>query len=105
MQSANEHGKQVYQHIYKCHNQEMKDKANLVSRNAVVSSNQLETFPFTTTTSSMSSILTADCNDIAIVDNMLITEKKNEQGQEDESTPEDSITAMIIHGSAGCGDE
>ncbi|KAL7561491.1 hypothetical protein ACA910_016290 [Epithemia clementina (nom. ined.)] len=97
--------KQVYQHIYKGHNQEIKDKANLLGRNAFTSSNQLETFPCTTTTRSTSSISTADCNDVAIVENGPIKEKKNEQGQEDESTPKDSITDMIVHGSAGCEDE
>ncbi|KAL7564268.1 hypothetical protein ACA910_014332 [Epithemia clementina (nom. ined.)] len=97
--------KQVYQCIYKCRNQERKYKANLLGRNAVVSSNQLETFPFTTTTSSTSIISTTECDDVAIVDNVPIMMKKNEQGWEDESTPEDGITAMIVHASAGCGDE
>ncbi|KAL7555567.1 hypothetical protein ACA910_019410 [Epithemia clementina (nom. ined.)] len=54
--------------------------------------------------SSSSSISTDDCADVAWFDNVEM-KKKNEHGQEDESTLKDGITAMIVHGSAGFQDE
>ncbi|KAL7567253.1 hypothetical protein ACA910_016720 [Epithemia clementina (nom. ined.)] len=81
--------KQIYQHIYKCHYQAMNDKSNVLCGKASARNNQIETFPSTTTTSSTSSISTSDGEDIGMVDNLPMKQKKNRHLQEDESTRED----------------
>ncbi|KAL7566614.1 hypothetical protein ACA910_003452 [Epithemia clementina (nom. ined.)] len=81
--------KQIYQHIYKCHYQAMNNKSNLLCRKTSASNDQIETFPSTTTTSSTSSISTADGEDIELVDNLQMKQKKNGHLQEDESARED----------------
>ncbi|KAL7561680.1 hypothetical protein ACA910_016445 [Epithemia clementina (nom. ined.)] len=81
--------KQIYQHIYKCLYQAMNDKSSVLCGKASMSNNQIETFPSTTTTSSTSSISTSDGEDIGMVDNLPMEQKKNGHLQEDESTRED----------------
>ncbi|KAL7563689.1 hypothetical protein ACA910_004091 [Epithemia clementina (nom. ined.)] len=81
--------KQIYQHIYKCHYQAMNDKSSVLCGKAHASNDQIETFPSTTTTSSTSSISTSDGEDIGMVDNLPMEQKKNGHLQEDESTRED----------------
>ncbi|KAL7572656.1 hypothetical protein ACA910_010401 [Epithemia clementina (nom. ined.)] len=80
---------QIYQHIYKCHYQAMNDKSSVLCGKASASNDQIETFRSTTTTSSTSSISTSDGEDIGMVDNLPMEQKKNRHLQEDESTRED----------------
>ncbi|KAL7560228.1 hypothetical protein ACA910_020526 [Epithemia clementina (nom. ined.)] len=82
-------GKQIYQHIYKCHYQAMNDKSSVLCGKASESNNQIETFPSTTTTSSTSSISTSDGEDIGMVDDLPMEQKKNGHLQEHESMRED----------------
>ncbi|KAL7575523.1 hypothetical protein ACA910_020105 [Epithemia clementina (nom. ined.)] len=67
----------------------MNIKSSVLCGNASASNNQIETFPSTTTTSSTSSISTSDGEDIGMVDNLPMEQKKNKHLQEDESTRED----------------
>ncbi|KAL7560482.1 hypothetical protein ACA910_020597 [Epithemia clementina (nom. ined.)] len=78
--------KQIYQHNYKCHYQAMNDKSSVLCGKASASNDQIETFPSTTTTSSIS---TSDGEDIGMLDNLPMEQKKNGHLQEDESTQED----------------
>ncbi|KAL7573987.1 hypothetical protein ACA910_001989 [Epithemia clementina (nom. ined.)] len=81
--------KQIYHHIYKCHYQAMNDKSNELCGKASARNNQIETFPSTTTTSSTSSISTSGSEDIGMVDNLPMKQKKKGHLQENESTRED----------------
>ncbi|KAL7562742.1 hypothetical protein ACA910_017530 [Epithemia clementina (nom. ined.)] len=63
---------QIYQHIYKCHYQAMNDKSSVLCGKASASNNQIETFPSTTTTSSIS---TSDGEDIGMDDNLPMKQK------------------------------
>ncbi|KAL7578961.1 hypothetical protein ACA910_006927 [Epithemia clementina (nom. ined.)] len=69
--------KPIYQHIYKCHYQAMIDKSNVLYKKASAINNQIETFPSTTNTISTSSIPTSDGEDIRMVDNLPMKQKKN----------------------------
>ncbi|KAL7577415.1 hypothetical protein ACA910_004705 [Epithemia clementina (nom. ined.)] len=64
----------------------MNDKSSVLCGKASASNNQIETFPSTTTTSSIS---TFDGEDIRMVDNLPMEQKKNGHLQEDESMRED----------------
>ncbi|KAL7573232.1 hypothetical protein ACA910_021774 [Epithemia clementina (nom. ined.)] len=97
--------KQIYQHIYKCHYQAMNNKSNVLCRKASASNNQIQTFPFTTTTSSTSSISTTDGEDIGMVDNLPMKQKKNGHLQEDESTREDPTSKKRTFDSLDAGIE
>ncbi|KAL7577146.1 hypothetical protein ACA910_019748 [Epithemia clementina (nom. ined.)] len=81
-------GKQIYQHIYKCHYQAINDKYIVLCGKASASNDQIETFPSTTTTSSTSSFSSYDGEDIGMVDNLPM-EQKNGHLQEVESMRED----------------
>ncbi|KAL7577070.1 hypothetical protein ACA910_006810 [Epithemia clementina (nom. ined.)] len=81
--------KQIYQHIYKCHYQAIDDKSIVLCGKASASNDQIETFPSTTTTSSTSSISSNEGEDIGMVDNLPMEQKKNGHLQEVESTRED----------------
>ncbi|KAL7560864.1 hypothetical protein ACA910_010091 [Epithemia clementina (nom. ined.)] len=96
---------QVYQHIYKCHYQAMNNQSNLLCGKASASSDQLQTFPSTTTTSSTNSISTADGKDIRMVDNVPIKQKNNGHLQEDESTREDPTSKKRAFDSLDAGVE
>ncbi|KAL7558583.1 hypothetical protein ACA910_016205 [Epithemia clementina (nom. ined.)] len=67
----------------------MNDKSSVLCGKASASNDQIETFPSTTTTSSTSRISTSDGEDIGMVDNLPMEQKKNGHLQEDESTRED----------------
>ncbi|KAL7563598.1 hypothetical protein ACA910_004500 [Epithemia clementina (nom. ined.)] len=97
--------KQIYQHIYKCHYQAMNDKSNVLCGKASARNNQIETFPSTTTTNLTSSISTSDGEDIGLVDNLPMKQKKNGHLQEKESTREDLTIKKRTFDSLDAGSE
>ncbi|KAL7563801.1 hypothetical protein ACA910_000127 [Epithemia clementina (nom. ined.)] len=97
--------KQIYQHIYTCHYQAMNNKSNVLCGKASASNNQIEAFPSTSTTSSTSSISTADGEDIRMVDNLPMKQKKHGHLQEDESMREDPASKKQTFDSLDAGIE
>ncbi|KAL7581650.1 hypothetical protein ACA910_022198 [Epithemia clementina (nom. ined.)] len=97
--------KQIYQRIYKCHYQATNDKSSVLCAKASASNNQIETFPSTTITSSTRSISTADGEDIELVDNLAMKQKKNGHLQEDESMREDPASRKQTFDSLHAGIE
>ncbi|KAL7556142.1 hypothetical protein ACA910_020478 [Epithemia clementina (nom. ined.)] len=70
--------------------------SNVLCGKASASNNHIEKFPSTTTTSSTSSISTADGEDIGMVDNLPMKQKKYGHLQENESTREDPTSKKQI---------
>ncbi|KAL7575346.1 hypothetical protein ACA910_001862 [Epithemia clementina (nom. ined.)] len=83
----------------------MNDKSSVLCGKASASNNQIEAFPSTTTNSSTSSISTSDGEDIGMVDNLPMKQKKNGHLQKDESTREDPTIKKQIFDSLDAGIE